>query len=70
MGTDATFPLLKDVVMQGRYVHQLMRIPSRSDKELVAQALERANLADLADVHLPNSAIKKACFCTRIAISC
>ncbi len=37
---DATFPLLvKDVVMQGRYVHQgWMRIPSTQDKELVAQA--------------------------------
>ena len=48
---DATFPLLvKDVVMQGRYVHQgWMRIPSAQDKELVAQALERVNLADLAD---------------------
>ena len=48
---DATFPLLvKDVVMQGRYVHQgWMRIPSTQDKELVAQALERVNLADLAD---------------------
>ena len=48
---DATFPLfVKDVVMQGRYVHQgWMRIPSAQDKELVAQALERVNLADLAD---------------------
>ena len=48
---DATFPLLvKDVVMQGRYVHQdWMRIPSAQDRELVAQALERVNLADLAD---------------------
>ena len=47
---DATFPLLvKDVVMQGRYVHQSwMRIPSAQDRELVAQALERVNLADLA----------------------
>ena len=51
---DATFPLLvKDVVMQGRYVHQgWMRIPSAQDKELVAQALERVNLADLADCPL------------------
>lgn len=48
---DATFPLLvKDVVMQGRYVHQgWMRIPSAQDRKLVAQALERVNLADLAD---------------------
>ena len=46
---DATFPLLvKDVVMQGRYVHQgWMRIPSA--QEIVAQALERVNLADLAN---------------------
>ena len=48
---DATFPLLvKDIVMQGRYVHQgWMRIPSAQDKKLVTQALERVNLADLAD---------------------
>ena len=48
---DATFPLLvKDVVMQGRYVHQdWMRIPSAQDKEFVTRALERVNLADLAD---------------------
>lgn len=48
---DATFPLLvKDVVMQGRYVHQgWMRIPSAQDRELVTQALKRVNLADLAD---------------------
>lgn len=48
---DATFPLLvKDVVMQGRYVHQgWMRIPSAQDRKLVAQALGRVNLADLAD---------------------
>ncbi len=48
---DATFPLLvKDVVMQGRYAHQgWMRIPSTEDKKLVVQALERVDLADLAD---------------------
>lgn len=48
---DATFPLLvKDIVMQGRYAHQgWMRIPSAEDKKLVVQALERVDLADLAD---------------------
>lgn len=48
---DATFPLLvKDVVMQGRYTHQgWMRIPSKQDKKLVAQALRRVNLEHLAD---------------------
>ena len=51
---DATFPLLvKDVVMQGRYVHQgWMRIASTQDKELVAQALERVNLIDLMNCPL------------------
>jgi len=45
---DWTFPVLvEDVVMMGRYGHMnMLRIPSRRDRELVAQALARVGMTD------------------------
>lgn len=45
---DWNFPVLvEDVVMMGRYGHMnFLRIPSRRDHEMVAQALERVNMAE------------------------
>ena len=48
---DWSFPVLvRDVVMMGRYGHMnMLRIPSRRDRELVATALVRVGMADFAD---------------------
>ncbi|WP_280952645.1 manganese/iron ABC transporter ATP-binding protein [Rhizobium subbaraonis] len=45
---DWTFPVLvEDVVMMGRYGHMnWLRIPSRHDHEMVAEALARVNMSD------------------------
>jgi manganese/iron transport system ATP-binding protein len=45
---DWNFPVLvEDVVMMGRYGHMnFLRIPSRHDHEMVAQALERVSMAE------------------------
>ena len=45
---DWNFPVLvEDVVMMGRYGHMnFLRIPSRRDHQMVAQALERVNMAE------------------------
>ena len=45
---DWTFPVLvEDVVMMGRYGHMnFLRIPSRRDHELVAQALDRVGMGE------------------------
>lgn len=47
---DWNFPVLvSDVVMMGRYGKMnFLRIPSREDRHIVAQALERVGLVDLA----------------------
>ncbi|WP_353814592.1 metal ABC transporter ATP-binding protein [Agromyces sp. SYSU T00266] len=48
---DWSFPLsVHDVVMMGRYGYQgFTRRPRRADREAVAEALDRVELADLAD---------------------
>lgn len=48
---DWAFPLsVRDVVMMGRYgLQRWTRRPTRSDRQAVAEALERVELADLAD---------------------
>lgn len=48
---DWNFPVLvRDVVMMGRYGHMnMLRIPSRKDRALVAAALARVNMQDFAD---------------------
>lgn len=48
---DWTFPVsVRDVVTMGRYGHMnILRRPSKADKQAVQEALERANLTDLAD---------------------
>ena len=48
---DWSFPVLvRDVVMMGRYGHMnMLRIPARRDRELVATALARVGMADFAD---------------------
>ncbi|MBV6658057.1 MAG: manganese/iron ABC transporter ATP-binding protein [Devosiaceae bacterium] len=47
---DWTFPVLvEDVVMMGRYGHMnALRIPSRADRQAVADALERVDASDFA----------------------
>jgi manganese/iron transport system ATP-binding protein len=46
---DWSFPVLvEDVVMMGRYGHMgFMRLPSREDRTLVAQSMERVGVMDL-----------------------
>ncbi|WP_411742544.1 metal ABC transporter ATP-binding protein [Rhodococcus sp. IEGM 1318] len=48
---DWTFPIsVRDVVMMGRYGHLgFLRRPRRADREAVAEALERVELAEFAD---------------------
>ncbi|MDV6274808.1 metal ABC transporter ATP-binding protein [Rhodococcus erythropolis] len=48
---DWTFPIsVRDVVMMGRYGHLgFLRRPRRSDREAVAEALERVELTEFAD---------------------
>lgn len=48
---DWNFPVLvKDVVMMGRYGHMnWLRMPTKNDHQLVADALERVNMTDYAD---------------------
>ena len=48
---DWNFPVLvKDVVMMGRYGHMnWLRIPTKHDHQLVAQALERVNMTQYGD---------------------
>lgn len=48
---DWTFPVsVRDVVTMGRYGHMnILRRPSKADKRAVQEALERANLVELAE---------------------
>lgn len=48
---DWNFPVLvRDVVMMGRYGHMgLLRIPSRTDRERVSDALDRVGMGDFRD---------------------